>query len=367
MPYVKQVNVNSHNFGAFLINKTLFGFDKDVLYIYCYVQPEGSPYYAYFDVENGIVLLEDYLTDCLLTYGDVYVFLCGDLNSRTSNVSHHCQEHNSNYFLDSQFVSHPASVDRCSEDNVLNAYGKLLLDMCTALDLRILNGVCHGDLHGCYTYVSDRGSSVNDYFVMSCELFSFLCESCELNISERIESDHMPVQFCFNSLDDCQENVVKENIILEKFVWNEDCTDVYSNNICSTEFQERMALAVNLIDVDINEALQTFNMCIKDAAECMKKQIRCTKKYKSQDWFDIECKISRRQVRNLLGKFRRTLDNNDRDSFCKARREYKQLQKQKRKEFNNALLAELIASITSQKQFWDTVHKISSKKKTTNE
>ena len=54
-----------------------------------YVSPEGSPYYNYCDVDNGIGLLEDCLSDCLISLNDVFVILSGDLNSRTSNISQH--------------------------------------------------------------------------------------------------------------------------------------------------------------------------------------------------------------------------------------------------------------------------------------
>eukprot|EP00745_Piridium_sociabile_P008281 TRINITY_DN15544_c0_g1_i8.p2 TRINITY_DN15544_c0_g1~~TRINITY_DN15544_c0_g1_i8.p2 ORF type:complete len:254 (+),score=4.10 TRINITY_DN15544_c0_g1_i8:1461-2222(+) len=155
LPYVKKVNIKSSVCGAFIISRQLFGFDKDVLYVYSYVPPEGSPYYAYFNCENGIEILENYLTDCLMTYDDVYILLCGDLNGRTSDISHYCHGNDHGSILESQCVSHPLSSGRCSEDMILNSYGKLLLNMCTALDMCILNGMCHGDLQGCYTYVSN--------------------------------------------------------------------------------------------------------------------------------------------------------------------------------------------------------------------
>ena len=284
MSYVKTFNVVAHDFGAVLIDKTLFTSDKDVLYVYCYVPPEGSPYYAYFDSDNGIAVLEEFITDCLLARGDVYVLLCGDLNSRTSVVSHHCCRNNSS-ILDFEHTSHPISVHRHSEDSTLNSYGKLLLNVCTALDMCIVNGMCEGDLQGRYTYVSDSGCSVNDYFVMSCELFSFLCESCELNVDERIESDHLPVEFHFNPTHDSPVNTLNQNFPMEKLVWNETYADMYNNNIRSKEFQEQMNNAVRLIEVDVNEALTAFNTCIKSAAGCMIKHINQHKTHKSQDWF----------------------------------------------------------------------------------
>ena len=49
-----------------------------------YVPPEGSPFYPFFDLDNGIGILEECMTDCMLTLDNVYVILSGDLNSRTA-------------------------------------------------------------------------------------------------------------------------------------------------------------------------------------------------------------------------------------------------------------------------------------------
>lgn len=87
VPFVTHTDVNKYvNFCVFVIDKKLFGLENDMLYVCSYVPPEGSPFYTYFDLDSGISVLEDCLTDCLLTK-DVYVILCGDLNSRISTVS----------------------------------------------------------------------------------------------------------------------------------------------------------------------------------------------------------------------------------------------------------------------------------------
>ena len=60
---------------VFLIDKELFGVLTYILHVCLYVPPEGSPFYTYFDVDNGIGLLKECLTDCILTLNDVYVIL----------------------------------------------------------------------------------------------------------------------------------------------------------------------------------------------------------------------------------------------------------------------------------------------------
>ena len=84
---------------------------------------------------------------------DVHVLLAGDLNSRVSDVSQDVCDQDDVFHLN-------VNVDcirRCSEDKSWNRYGKMLLNMCTTLELCILNGVCADDQQGHFTYISETG------------------------------------------------------------------------------------------------------------------------------------------------------------------------------------------------------------------
>lgn len=138
--------------------------------------------------------MENCICDCLLSIrDDVFLLLAGDLNSRVSNFSS-CLHENVMSVYDDLYKSGSLNVGRNSEDTVLNSYGKLLLNACTALDMCMVNGMCEGDLQGRYTYISDSGSSVNDYFLMSRDLFFMLSDICKLHVREKIDSDHMPLE-----------------------------------------------------------------------------------------------------------------------------------------------------------------------------
>ena len=161
VPYVKEIKCDRGHVLCFLLDKKLFGFNRDVVYMCAYVPPENSPYYSAFDIDDGISLLEESLADVMLSLDDVYLLLCGDLNSRIANEFPISQSEN--YVFARAVEEIPV---RCSEDSVLNPYGKKLLNMCTAcVGLNILNGVCNGDLQGRYTFISHCGNSVNDYFM----------------------------------------------------------------------------------------------------------------------------------------------------------------------------------------------------------
>ena len=130
--YVKQVDVDADagHLCTYVIDKQLFGTMKYILSVCAYVPPAGSPCYTHYDFENGIALLEEFLCDCVLANDDVYIILCGDLPSKTSNVSY--DYHGNGSHFDLQYESHPLCASRNYEDKEFNEYEKMLLNMCTA-------------------------------------------------------------------------------------------------------------------------------------------------------------------------------------------------------------------------------------------
>ncbi len=76
---------------------------------------ENSPYYSAFDIDDGISLLEESLADVMLSLDDVYLLLCGDLNSRTANEFPISQNENDVFARADE-----ETPLRCSEDSVLN-------------------------------------------------------------------------------------------------------------------------------------------------------------------------------------------------------------------------------------------------------
>ena len=84
---------------------------------------KNSPYYSAFDIDDGISLLEESLTDVMLSLDDVYLLLCGDLNSRKANEFPISQSKNDVF---ARAVEE--TPVRCSEDSVLNPYGKKVIE-----------------------------------------------------------------------------------------------------------------------------------------------------------------------------------------------------------------------------------------------
>ena len=69
--YVKPVYSGIGNFVFLLIDGSLLGLEKDVLYANAYVPPEGSPYYVTTGLSaDGIAMLEDNIIDNVLIDND---------------------------------------------------------------------------------------------------------------------------------------------------------------------------------------------------------------------------------------------------------------------------------------------------------
>ena len=65
---------------------------------------------------------------------------------------------------------------------------------------------------------------------------------------------------------------VDKNECSEKFVWKADCVQQFIECMHSDKTKEQLSLASSLIDVDINEAQQSFSVCLKQNAKYMKRK-----------------------------------------------------------------------------------------------
>lgn len=358
LKFVEEVKTNADHVLMFMLNKTLFGLPNNVLYVCAYAPPEKSPYYSTFNVENGISQIEDCLTDAIRKYGNISILMCGDFNGRISNLYPDFKEEVDDFLWCNKYDLN--EVIRHSKDNVVNCFGRNLLSMCTALGLYILNGVCDGDRTGCFTFIKDSGTSVNDYFMVSGDLFDFILSFCNMCVKERIESDHMPLEFCIDISDKnvCQNVQQHKNEFMERYIWKSNNAEDFSNKMNSHSTRLKLAEAIDHIPVNVNEALDMFNDIVKQAAECMKETV-CMDRVKRHDkWFDQECRIARQNVRKLLRKFNKTLEPSDRYCYCTARREYKNMISMKKLAYNNQLYHQIESSIGDQKDFWKNVRTV---------
>ena len=102
---------------------------------------------------------------------------------------------------DNQFLEIPEDYEidtenyRYSQDeNTTNSRGRILIDLCTALSLRILNGRVVGDVTGKKTCFKYNGSSVVDYVIISSRIVRYV-NYFIVNGLEPHLSDHYSLSF----------------------------------------------------------------------------------------------------------------------------------------------------------------------------
>ena len=109
--------------------------------------------------------------------------------------------------------------------------------MCECL---ILNGLSERGFDDSCTFVSNSGSSVVDYFLLSCDMLSSLCIT-SLEAENMIESDHLPVVLAINVSQNAavavdQSNTIQENRqagLNEKIIWQEDKEPIFKKQLSS--------------------------------------------------------------------------------------------------------------------------------------
>jgi hypothetical protein len=123
------------------LDKTFFNTDADTYMCVLYILPPGSPtivrdYLDFFEIlEDGIAKYENLRN----------VVICGDLNSRVGCLDDMLKTNDLRYCVDicddNPFIDINCDIPtRSSEENVVNTYGRRLLNVCKSTGLVIGNG-----------------------------------------------------------------------------------------------------------------------------------------------------------------------------------------------------------------------------------
>ena len=171
----------------------LTGLDTDSVFIGMYLPPSQSLYYTDTEIENGVALLEQCITDIFEEFGELPIIICGDLNARTGGMNARDVQLLDDVVEDvcNEDIIDDIHFRRVSKDVTLNEFGRYLLYVCEQFNLVVLNGLLPGDEDGNFTYISHSGSSIIDYFIMSRCLVHL---GLQLSIVPKIDSKHMPVK-----------------------------------------------------------------------------------------------------------------------------------------------------------------------------
>ena len=163
------------------------GFEQDLYLIVCYIAPRCSTSISIAS-RSIWAQLEDSVS-AALSKGQVLVV--GDLNARTGT--------NADYTLYNIVDEHvpigasPTSMQRSSQDGIVNSHGRELLGLCRRTGLRIVNGRVSGDETGAFTFVCPSGgASLIDYVIACPSAFGLVSQFA---VVPAPCSDHLALQF----------------------------------------------------------------------------------------------------------------------------------------------------------------------------
>jgi len=179
----------------------------------CIYTPFGSPFYAEVESSDGIHLLMSYMLDLADKNSDCDFMLCGDFNARTGgyNATLECDIYDT--------LNDPFCVSRSSKDKLVNPFGSSLLTLCLSFNLTILNGAIAGDTGGDFTYLSVRGDSIVDYFIVSNSLAS---HCVKFSVTENVLSSHMGIELVVSTPSWESRDNDDFMIVQSKLIWNEN-------------------------------------------------------------------------------------------------------------------------------------------------
>lgn len=230
----------------------------------------------------------------LAEYDDVHILCGGDFNARTGNKSDFVEDdiieytENHNY-LSSDYISDYFNLRRFSLDKTVNNFGKCLTDLCSVLNIHIMNGRCGSDKNvGDYTFIGRNGTSVIDYIIASFSLFDNVVD---FDVESRSDSVHLPVTMKLR-VPDLNQPPPQRNIQSNtsfKFVWDNDKLQSFKDKFFSDQVQD-------LLDKSVNTALSDIDLCIdylvdalKLAGSHMQKKVGSPRPNQECKWYDAEC------------------------------------------------------------------------------
>ena len=295
-------------------DKTFFNLGRNLFIGNCYIPPCNSEYTKLCD-HYGILTEELILNSSL-----GHVMLCGDFNSRTGNKS---EKYVSN-FIDCQYLNSDDTesevnsrgnttvnnilLDRISQDNVTNEYGRILLEMSSIADLCILNGRTEGDLDGKYSFHGHQGNSAIDYFLTDKELFGKVLSFKVWD--QPWYTDHCPISMYMK----CRiptftwdnKSTINEVTPIKNYIWERNSDEKLLAILQSNEYIKLFAefICTNFDNVD--EVTEKLTSIITSAAD---KALKCRiynkssgKTYKYTT-FDPQCQDMKRNFRKCRRAF----------------------------------------------------------------
>ena len=155
------------------LSKTVFPFEKNVYLCFIYIPPSNSTYTIRTGCDKQLFEKLEQDIEKLSALGNV--LLMGDFNAHINKYDLEFISNELNDNLD-DFLPPNCTADAIHKHRntaipqTTNSYGKSVIELCIAAQLRILNGRTLGDSKGQLTFFNYNGSSVVDYCICSSDM-----------------------------------------------------------------------------------------------------------------------------------------------------------------------------------------------------
>ena len=222
---------------CFRLDKTWFGWDKDIFLLCVYMRSNES---TREDMNDDIDCYEILLDQIASVSERGNVLIAGDMNGRTamldeSYLPNQFDTINFENVIDLEnvisvddFINNSMSVKRHNCDHSVNAYGRKLIELCQSADLAILNGRTGLDRGiGKFTFCNHKGPSTIDYVLSNKNLLYDILDFIVHDFN--VFSDHCLIQFCLSTRM-CNFNQQENVNIVKTIQWRKNWKDEYVSN-----------------------------------------------------------------------------------------------------------------------------------------
>ena len=309
-----------------------------------------------------------HLNDSIMKYSNEgNIMLMGDFNSRIG-VDHNETNHDIPIIDDicPDELKSSNMKQRISCDAKVNAYGKKLVQLCQAFNLKVANGAVPGDRLGNFTCHANRGASVVDYAI---------CDNSLINIISRLtvhppqfESLHSPISTQLDTK--FQIKTLHEDSLPPppKFKWDASKSEVLSTLLDQRENITKLeSLNIEISNTGNSEGLEKCvqeltNILFSNASNCLKlvkRRTRRRRKPNCKPWYNRDCYSLKKRLNNLAKLLLKSpKDPVIRGTFIKTKMEYKRCIKQQKKLYEIDNIAKLENLSNQPKKFWEYVKKM---------
>ena len=336
----------------------------DIVIICAYIPPKESPFYKDKSIVCNLVHLEDILLNFQDRFEHSTMVICGDLNSRIGVWDTNVDEENDSE--DELDVLHNSGCfceqlrsPRESQDKTVNSFGKILRNICRIHQLTVLNGRTVSDKEGKFTFVSPHGDSVIDYCLLgNCNL-PYTIDLC---VASRVESHHMPIEIQIGP-QKAHDRKVLPYKTYTKLVWDSSKINGCLAKLESAEFDNHLRTIFNTLDTSVDLALQKLTEVLYWSADNMEREVKvgAFAPRSSSPWFDQECRKSKRSANSALKAFRKLKSPQYKATYLEARRSYKSLIREKKKQYFDETRRALLVNSRDSRVFWHLVKRSSSR------